>query len=252
MDLKKYFQKAQQEKWAVGQFNFSQEEMFKAIAKAAQNLNSPVILGISEKSSKNLGLEKAAAIFNSEIKASDKPFFLNLDHAKDFDYIKKAIDLGFSSIHFDGSYLTFEENLKASQEITAYAHQKNVLVEGEINPIGGSLTDPDEAQRFISETKVDTLAVAIGNIHGIEKSGQNPPLNIQRLAEIKEKLADFPLVLHGGSGTSEKDIKAAIQLGIVKINISTELKLAQKEGGETAVQRAVEEKIKLFGSANKI
>ena len=148
--------------------------------------------------------------------------------------------------------MNFEENIKVSQRITEYAHQNNVLVEGEIDPIGGSLTDPNKAQRFISETKVDTLAVTIGNIHGIEKSGQNPPLNIKRLGEIKEKLADFPLVLHGGSGTSEKDVREAIQLGVIKINISTELKLAQKEGGEVAVQKAVEEKIKLFGSENKI
>ena len=246
--LKYYFKKAEKEKWAIGAFNFAQEEIFQAIIKAGQQLKAPVILAISERSSRVFGLEKAVELF----KKIDGPFFLHLDHSKSFEYIKKAIDLGLSSVHFDGSGFNLNENIETSRKVTEYAHPKGILVEGEINPIGGEPTDVEQAERFIKESGVDTLAVTIGNIHGIEKSGQNPPLDLKRLAKIKEKLIDFPLVLHGGSGTSEKDIKEAIKLGIAKINISTELKIAYKKAGEEAVEKAVEDKIKLFGSNNKL
>jgi fructose-bisphosphate aldolase class II len=245
-NLKYYFKKAEKEKWAIGAFNFAEDEIFQAIVKAGQKLKAPVILAISERSSRKFGLEKAAELF----KKIEGSFFLHLDHSKNFEYIKKAIDLGFNSVHFDGSGIDLDKNIKTSRKVVEYAHPKNILVEGEINPIGGELTDVEEAERFIKESGVDSLAVNIGNIHGVEKSGQNPPLDLKRLAEIKK--IGFPLVLHGGSGTSEKDIKEAVKLGIVKININTELKIAYKEGGEEAVEKTVEEKIKLFGSTNKI
>ena len=247
-NLKYYFEKAEKEKWAIGAFNFAEDEIFQAIVKAGQQLKSPVILAISERSSRSFGLEKAVELF----KKIDGPFFLHLDHSKSFEYIKKAIDLGFNSVHFDGSEFNFDENIETSRKITEYAHSKNILVEGEINPIGGEATDAEQAERFVKESGIDTLAITIGNIHGIEKSGQNPPLNLKRLAEIKEKLIDFPLVLHGGSGTSDKDVKEAIKLGIVKINVNTELKIAYKKTGDKGVEKVVEKKIKLSGSVNKI
>ena len=247
-NLKYYFKKAEKEKWAIGAFNFAEDEIFQAIVKAGQQLKAPVILAISERSSRTFGLERAVELF----KKIDGPFFLHLDHSKSFEYIKKAIDLGFSSVHFDGSELDFDENIKTSRNITEYAHPKSILVEGEINPIGGESTNVEQAGRFIKESRVDALAITIGNIHGIEKSGQNPPLNLKRLAEIKEKLIDFPLVLHGGSGTSDKDVKESIKLGIVKININTELKIAYKKAGIKGVEKVVEKKIKLLGSVNKI
>ena len=248
MDLKGYFKKAEREKWAIGAFNFAQEERFQAIVKASRKLKAPVILAISERSSRVFGIKKVAGLF----KRAKGFLFLHLDHSESLDYIKKAIDSGFNSVHFDGSGFNLDENIETSRSVVEYAHSKNILVEGEINPIGGeSLTDVEEAERFVKETGVDSLAVTIGNIHGIEKSGQNPPLDLGRLAAIKEKLIDFPLVLHGGSGTSEKDIKEAIKLGIVKVNINTDLKIAYEKGGEEAVEKAVEEKIKLFGSNNK-
>ena len=246
-NLKYYFEKAEKEKWAIGAFNFAEDEIFQTIVKVGQQLKAPVILAISERSSRAFGLEKAVGLF----KKIDGPFFLHLDHSKSFEYIKKAIDLGFSSVHFDGSRFNLDENIETSRKITEYAHPKSILVEGEINPIGGEATDLEQAERFIKESGVDTLAITIGNIHGIEKSGQNPPLNLKRLAEIKEKLIDFPLVLHGGSGTSDKDIKEAIKLGIVKININTELKIAYKKAGNKGAEKVVEKKIKLFGSRNR-
>jgi len=246
-DLKGYFRQAQKEKWAIGAFNFTKEEIFQAIVKAGQQLKAPVILAITERSSKVFGLEKAVGLF----KKIEGSYFLHLDHSKSFEYIKKAIDLGFVSVHFDGSGLPLKENIEISRKVVEYAHPKNILVEGELNPIGGESTDVEQAERFVKESKIDTLAVTVGNIHGIEESGQNPPLNLKRLAEIREKLIDFPLVLHGGSGTLEEDIKEAIKLGVVKINIDTALKIVYKEGGEEAVEKKVEEKIKLFGSRNR-
>ncbi|PIQ98541.1 MAG: tagatose-bisphosphate aldolase, partial [Candidatus Nealsonbacteria bacterium CG11_big_fil_rev_8_21_14_0_20_39_9] len=164
-----------------------------------------------------------------------------------------------------------------TKKVVNYARKHGVLVEGEAGVIGdvgkqkGVLTEPKDALRFVKETKVDSLAVAIGNLHGIEASGINPKLNLKRLREIKEKIGNIPLVLHGGSGTPEADIKKAIKSGIVKININTELRMAytntlkksfQEKPTEIvsykymplvveAVQRVVEEKIRLFGSQNK-
>ncbi len=246
-NLKYYFQKAEKDKWALGAFNFAQEEIFQAVVKAGQQLKAPVILAISERSSRIFGLERALKLF----KKLDTPFFLHLDHSKSFEYIKKAIDLGFSSVHFDGSGLSLEKNIEITKKVVKYARSKKVLVEGEIDVVGGKLTDPQDVKTFANKTKVDTLAVDVGTIHGIRKSGKNPPINLERLKKIKKKTGKTPLVLHGGSGTAEKDIKAAIKIGITKININTELKIAYKKAGIKAVEKAVEEKIKLFGSANK-
>ena len=161
------------------------------------------------------------------------------------------MDLGYDAVHFDGASLSLLENIKIAKKVVKYASQKKVLVEGEVDVIGGRFTDPKEAARFVKETKVDSLAVNIGTIHGIKKSGKNPPVNLKKLKEIKKKLGKVPLVLHGGSGTAEKDVKAAIRLGVAKINISTDLKIAYKKGGPKAVQKVIEKKIKIFGSNNK-
>ena len=248
MSLKQYFKRAQKEKWALGSFNFAREQIFRAIVKANQELKSPAILAISERSSRLFGLEKAANIFK-KIKG---PFFLHLDHSTSFEYIKKAINFGFNSVHFDGSELPFKKNIEIAKKVVRYAHLKNVLVEGEIDVLGGKLTDPQQVKTFISQTKVDTLAVDVGTIHGILKSGKNPPLHLKRLKEIKKKAGNTPLVLHGGSGTPDKDIKAAIKLGVTKININTELKNAYQKAGEKEVEKVVKRKIRLFGSKNKI
>ncbi|OGZ18610.1 MAG: hypothetical protein A2175_02560 [Candidatus Nealsonbacteria bacterium RBG_13_42_11] len=283
----KILKKAQKEKFAVGQFNISNLETIKAIVQAAQKLKSPVIIGTSEGESKFIDLDQAVALIRSFREETGLPLFLNLDHGKSSEYIKEAVDSGYDAVHFDGSKLSLEENIKTAKEIVKYAHKKEILTEGEISFIGGAsevlekipeikeedLTDPEEALRFITETGVDSLAINVGTFHGVDVFGKKPHINLQRLKEIKNKVGDKVfLVLHGGSGVPEEDIKEAIESGIVKININTELRLAftntlkkilEENPKETTpykympkvieeVQKVVEEKIQLFGSANKI
>lgn len=284
MKLKEYFKKAEKEKWAIGQFNVSNLEALKAVFLAARGLNSPAIIGASEGESNFIGLREIAVLVKM-LRETPFPIFLNLDHGKTFDYIRKAVDAGYDAVHFDGSKLNLEENIKETKRIKKYAGGKGVLLEGEVGLIKGTsqimeeapqlkiqdLTSPDEASRFFQETKVDSLAVNVGTFHGMDKSGRNPHIVLERLAEIKEKTGKLPLVLHGGSGVPKEDIGAAINQGIVKININTELRVAftgalkeslEKNPAETtpykylpsaieAVKKVVEEKIKLFGSANK-
>lgn len=280
------FKKARKEKWAIGQFNFSTLEILRAIFMSAKNMRSPIILGTSEGESNFFGIEEAVALKNLLSKKYGVFVLLNLDHGKSLDYIKKVVDFGYDMVHFDGSALSLEENIGITKEVVKHAHKKNVLVEGEVGVIRGSsivydtqiemsqedLTDPESALKFIKETKVDSLAVSVGTFHGMEPSGQSPHINLQRLQEIKDKTGDSSfLVLHGGSGTPKEDIVKAIELGAVKININTELRLAFANGIKKSftenpedivpyrfllssiinVQRIVEEKIKLFGSIDK-
>ncbi len=287
MNLKDYLKKAQKEHWAIGQFNFSTLSQLKGIIEAAKKLKSPIILGTSEGESQFLGLEQVIALKNVFQKETGLPIFLNLDHGKSFEILNKACDLGYEAIHFDGSRLPIEENIKKTKEVVKYARKSGILVEGEVGIIGTEaskvyenefeleekyLTNPEEAAKFIKETGVDCLAISIGNFHGITIKGDNPKIQIERLKEIKNRIADTFLVLHGGSGTQTEDIKQAIELGIVKININTDLRLAytntfKKVLNENpdeirpykylpevieAVQKIVEEKIKLFNSVNKI
>ena len=264
--IKYYLKKAQDEHWAIGQFNFSDFSQMKAILASAENMRSPVILGTSEGESKFFGLEEAVALRNVFRKKTGLPIFLNLDHGKSFSaeggsrpeadqpsagaktsggeipyMIKRAIDAGYDMVHFDGSKLPLEENIKITKEVVKYAKWKNVTVEGEVGRIGTDssklysekfeikeedLTKPEDALKFIKETRVNLLAVSIGTFHGIDVSGVCPNLRLDVLRAIKEKIRDVFLVLHGGSGTPEDDLKEAIKDGIVKININTELRLA--------------------------
>jgi len=286
MKIKDYFKKAEEEKWAIGQFNFSTLEQLKAIIQAVKKLNSPAIIGTSEGESGFIGLKQIKALIDSYREDKELALFLNLDHGKSFDYIKKAIDVGYDYVHFDGSSLDLTENIEAAKKIVEYAHKKGVLVEGEINVTAGAsrllekipessqkdLTDPKQAHQFSKETEVDSLAVNIGNFHGVEASGKNPIINFNRLKEIKKQMPGKFLVVHGGSGIANEDVKKIINHGIVKININTELRLAyvnslkqvlKEKSQETtpyklmpkiieSVQKVIEEKIKIFGSDNKI
>ena len=261
MMLKDYLRKAQKQGFAIGQFNFSTIEQLRGILAAAHGMKSPVILGTSEGESKFLGLEEILALVEISKMKYNVSAFLNLDHGKDLDYIKKAIDFGYSAVHFDGSDLPLEKNIRYAKKVVEYAHKKGVLVEGELDSIKKqSSTSLKEAEKFIKETKVDSLAIAIGNVHGMHK---NPKLDFERLKEINNRVNSF-LVLHGGSGIPNVQIRKAIKFGIVKININTELRLAWKRTlakslkaqeikpykilpkVQKAVQEKVEEKIKLF------
>jgi len=264
MTLRDYLNKAKKEKWAIGQFNFSTIEQLRGILAASKNLNSPVILGTSEGESKYLGLREIVVLVEILKAEYNLPVFLNLDHGKDLDQIKKAIDFGYEAVHFDGSGLPLEKNIEYAKKVVEWGHKKGVLVEGEIEDIKEeNLTSTVQAEKFVKEAEVDSLAIAIGNVHG-----RAAKLNFQRLQEINKKTGAF-LVLHGGSGISEKELKRAINLGIVKININTDLRIAWKKGlaaglkgGELKpykillkvqkiIQKKVEEKIKIFGSQNK-
>ncbi|MBI4101574.1 MAG: class II fructose-bisphosphate aldolase [Candidatus Nealsonbacteria bacterium] len=283
----KILKEAQEEKWAVGQFNVSTLEALRGAVQAALNLKSPLIIGTSEGESNFIGLRQAVALVASFREETRLPIFLNLDHGKTFEYIKEAIEAGYEMVHFDGAQLPLEKNIEITKKIMDLAQEKGVSVEGEVGLIPGAsrvlekapeikesdLTDPKEAGIFVKETKVDRLAVNIGTFHGMESGGLNPRINLQRLREIKEEAGDKVfLVLHGGSGTPEEDLRQAIKTGIVKININTELRTAftealkkslKQDPKETtpykylppvleAVQRVVENKMRLFGSVNKI
>jgi ketose-bisphosphate aldolase len=272
-DLKYFFKKAEKEKWAIGQFNFSTLEQLKGILEAGKKLNSPLILGTSQKESQFIGLEQAVMLIKFWRKKINLPIFLNLDHSKSLSYAKEAIKLGYDAVLFDGSELPINQNIKITQKLVKYAHKKNVIIEGEIDVVGGSFTDPKLARNFIEKTKIDSFAINIGTSHGMKELEKNyQGIDFQRLKEIKKQVGNTYLVLHGGSGVIEKEIKMAIKLGIVKININTELRMAytntlreelKKDSKEMipykympkaieAVQNIVEEKIKLFGSVNKI
>ncbi len=280
-----YLQKAYRQNWAVGQFNFSDFSQVKGIVSAAEHLRSPVILGTSEGESNFIGLEEAVAVRNVLRKKTGLPIFLNLDHGKSFEYLKKAIEAGYDMVHFDGSKLPLAENIKISRWVTQFARWRGVVVEGEVGRFATDtskvyqgkfeikeedLTNPAEAKEYTKKTGVDILAVNVGTFHGVDSGLVSPNIKLDRLQEIKKNVKT-PLVLHGGSGTPEEDIKKAITLGIVKININTEVRIAfsnavrrtlEEQPDEIvpykflpeaveAVKKAVEEKITLFGSANK-
>jgi ketose-bisphosphate aldolase len=282
---------AQIGKYAIGSFNFSTAEILKAIVAAAKELNSPVIVSTSEGEANFFGFREAMAIVDAWRLAAKIPIILNLDHGKSLEKIKIAIAAGYDAIHFDGSELSYRQNIEQTKKIVDYARNvektfdREIIIEGELGYLRGSsslhegaleieeddLTRPEQAEDFIKYTGIDSLAVVIGNAHGIFAIGQEK-LYLDRLAEIKEAIDGKGfLVLHGGSGISEKDIKKAIKLGIVKININTELRIAYQkalagelkeapkettpykilEPGFQAVKKVASEKIKLFGSENK-
>lgn len=277
---------AKEGKYVVGQFNASTDEQIKAIVEVAKDLKSPVIIGTSEGERKFIGMNQVVALVKSWQEQTNIPILLNADHCKTLESAKQAIDAGYSAVHFDGSELSFEENIKITKQVVDYTKNKNssILVEGELGYLRGEsaihekieikqkdLTKPEQAKEFVERTGIDSLAIAIGNIHGVETDRENPPLYLDRLEEIQRAVPGTFLVLHGGSGTPDQDIKKAIQLGVNKININTELRIAYKEELEEtieehpeeikpykiltpaveAIKKIVEEKIKLFRSQDR-
>ena len=290
--MKEILKKARQEKYAIGSFNFSTAEILKAIVAAARELKSPIIVSTSEGEANFFGLREAAALVNAWRQATKLPIILNLDHGKSLPIIKKALAAGYNAVHFDGSSLPYEQNLAQTNEAVKYIREvektfdREIIVEGELGYLRGTsslhkekleikpqdLTSSEQAVDFIERTGVDSLAVVIGNAHGIFTTEQEK-LYLDRLAEIKQTVGDKVfLVLHGGSGIPAEDVKRAIELGIVKVNINTELRLAYQSGlaeelkdqpQETTpykilessfenVKKVVMEKIKLFGSEGKV
>ncbi len=243
---------AEEKKVAIGHFNVSDSEGFRAVVDGAKELGVPVIVGVSEGEREFIGLNEIVALVKIA-RDNGLPVFLNADHTYSVEKAKAAIDAGVDSIIIDGAGKPIEENIKTTKEIVEYARAKNpeILVEGELGFIGVSSkvleaipegvsektqTKPEEALRFIEATGIDLLAPSVGNVHGMVKSG-NPKLNIERIKAIVGAVS-IPLVLHGGSGIADQDFKDAIAAGIRIIHINTELRLAYKEGIVEGVKSA--------------
>lgn len=284
VSAKEMLDKALAGKYAVGQFNINNLEWTKSILLTAQEMNAPVILGVSEGAGKYMtGFETVAAM----VKAMDKslgitvPVALHLDHGT-YEGCYKCIKAGFTSIMFDGSHYPIDENIKKTTELVNVAHNLGLSIEAEVGSIGGEedgvigmgeCADPDEC-KAIADLGVDMLAAGIGNIHG-KYPANWPGLSFETLAAVKDKIGDMPLVLHGGTGIPADMIKKAIDLGVSKINVNTECQLSfadatrkyieagkDLEGkgfdprkllapGAEAIRATVKEKMELFGSVGK-
>lgn len=257
--LLRIIQSAENKKVAVGHFNISDLAGLKGIFEAAKELGVPVIIGTSEGEADFLGRKQAVSLVRSLREEFDCPIFINSDHTKSLEEVKKAAAAGYDAILFDGGKLPFEENLKKTKEVVEYVKSVNpeILIEGELGYIGSSskiltelpegaaikkedLTNPDQAKQFVEETGVDLLAPAVGNIHGMFKGAKNPDLDIERIAELRQA-AGVPLVLHGGSGVKDEDFVAAIKAGIAIIHINTEIRVAWREGLEAALRQDADE-----------
>ena len=284
VSAKEMLTKAKAGKYAVGQFNINNLEWTKSILLTAQELKSPVILGVSEGAGKYMGgFKTVSGMVNGLLEGLNitVPVALHLDHGT-YEGCYKCIEAGFSSIMFDGSHYPIAENVEKTTELVKICNEKGLSLEAEVGAIGGEedgvigmgeCADPNEC-KSIADLGVTMLAAGIGNIHG-KYPANWPGLSFETLAAVKEKVGDMPLVLHGGTGIPEDMIKKAISLGVAKINVNTECQLAfaaavrkyieagkDLEGkgfdprkllapGCDAIKETVREKIELFGSANK-
>ena len=276
--------KAKAGKYAVGQFNINNLEWTKAILLTAQELNSPVILGVSEGAGKYMcGYKTVVGMVNRILEELNitVPVALHLDHGS-YEGAKACIEAGFSSIMFDGSHYPIEENVEKTKELVGICKEKGLSIEAEVGSIGGEedgvigageCADPNEC-KMVADLGVTMLAAGIGNIHG--KYPKNwAGLSFETLAAVQEKTGTMPLVLHGGTGIPEDMIKKAISLGVSKINVNTECQLAFQEAtrayieagkdlegkgfdprkllapGTEAIKATVKEKMELFGSVGK-
>lgn len=256
---KEFFSKAYKGGYAVGAFNVNNMEIIQGIVEAAMEEKSPVILQVSAGARKYANPIFLRKLAEAAVEYSNLPIVLHLDHGGNFDICKSCIDSGFTSVMIDGSKYPFEENIRVTKEVVEYAHSKGVVVEAELGKLAGvedavkvskkeaTYTDPDDAVEFVERTGVDSLAVAIGTSHGAYKFKGEPSLDFERLEIITKKLDGFPLVLHGAStvmpefvakcneyggklpgaqGVPEDMLRKAAKMGVCKINIDTDLRLA--------------------------
>ena len=275
VNLNEVLKKAQKEKYAVGLFNTTDTDMLQAVIEAAEESNSPVILGTAEVLLPYGELKLIAPSVIAAAKRASVPVVVHYDHGLTFERCLEALQLGFSSVMFDGSAKAYGQNIEETKEIVKIAHAFGASVEGEIGHVGEAAqgdeslenmyTTVAEAKEYLENTGVDALAVAIGSAHGVYK--KKPKLNIERLKEIADAVS-VQLVPHGGSGLSDDDFKNTIREGIAKVNIFTDLCLAgeraMKDGAEKKlgyletrnlkveyIKEAVKHKMSLFGSVNK-
>lgn len=271
--------KAQAGHYAVGLFNTTDTDMLEAAIGAAEELRAPIIIGTAEVLLPNGELKLIAPSIIAAAKRATVPVVVHYDHGLTFERCMEALQLGFSSVMFDASVKSYEDNIKETQEIVKIAHSFGASVEGEIGHVGGAegmaeateenleemYTTPEEAKAYLAATGIDALAVAIGSAHGVYK--KKPKLSIERLKQIRKEV-DVPLVLHGGSGLSDDDFKTSIKEGIAKVNIFTDLCLAGNAAMEKglaegkdyltirnmkveAIKEAVKKKMILFGCDGK-
>lgn len=261
--------------YAVGLFNTTDTDMLEGVIAAAENLCAPLIIGTAEVLLPFGELKLIAPSVIAAAKRASVPVVVHYDHGLTFERCMEALQLGFTSVMFDGSLTDYPQNVAATREVVKIAHAFGATVEGEIGHVGNADTAADiaedryttvaEATRYLSDTGVDALAIAIGTAHGAYKT--KPRLAFDRLEEIRNAI-DVPLVLHGGSGLSDDDFRNAVGHGIAKINIFTDLCLAGMQGWQKgvsdgldylgsrnekvrAIQQAAERKMALFGCRNK-
>ena len=303
---KEMFEKAYKEKYAIGAFNVNNMELIQGIIEAANIEQSPLILPVSAGARKYASHIYLMKLVEAALEDSGLPICLHLDHGEDFEICKACVDGGFSSVMVDGSRLPFEENIALTKKVVEYAHARGVVVEGELGRLAGvedavkvntkdaTYTDPDQAVEFVERTGVDSLAIAIGTSHGAYKFKGDPELDFARLEKISNMLPNFPLVLHGAStvlpefvskcnefggeikgakGVPEEMLLQAGKLGVCKINIDTDLRLAMTASirehlvnnpgdfdprqylkpARSAIQSMVQHKIKnVLNSSNKL
>ena len=303
---KKMFEKSMKEGFAIGAFNVNNMEIIQAIVDAAENQKSPVILQASSSAIKYARMNYLIKMVEAATERSEVPIALHLDHGPDFETCKECIDAGFTSVMIDGSKYDFEENIAITKKVVDYAHERGVVVEAELGKLAGieddvnvsssdaMYTDPDQAKEFVERTGCDSLAIAIGTSHGAYKFKGEAKLRFDILAKIKEKIPNTPIVLHGAStvipelvetcnkyggnipgakGVPNEILNEASKLGVSKINVDTDLRLAMTSSirrvfAETPeafdprkyllparkkIQEVVEFKMKnVFGSNNKM
>ena len=271
--MNKMLNLAKENKYAVPQFNINNLEWTKFILEVCEEEKSPVILGVSEGACKYMGgFDCVVGMVKGLLVNYTIPVALHLDHGSSFEVCKQAIDAGFTSVMIDASKYSLDENIRITKQVVDYALPLNVSVEAEVGAIGGSedgvsselaYAKVEDAVRLVKETNISCLAPALGSVHGVYKG--EPCLDFDRMKEIRD-LVNIPLVLHGGSGIYDELIRQAINCGICKININTELQIAWTKavrefldndkdvydprkvikGGEQALKQVVREKINLF------
>ena len=256
---KEMFEKSMKEHFAIGAFNVNNMEIIQGIVRAAKEENSPVILQVSSSARKYAGHNYLMKMVEAAVEETGLPIAIHLDHGPDFETCKECIDGGFTSVMIDGSKYDFEENIALTKKVVDYAHARGVVVEAELGKLAGieddvnvasndaMFTDPDQAVEFVNRTGCDSLAIAIGTSHGAYKFKGEPNLRFDILQKIKEKLPNTPIVLHGAStvipelvemcntyggdipgaqGVPDEMLKKAGELGVSKINVDTDLRLA--------------------------
>ena len=278
VNTKELLQKAKEEKYAIPQFNINNLEWTKYILEECNNNNSPVILGVSEGAIKYMGgYNVVSSLVNSLLTDLNItiPVVLHLDHGTSFESCKKAVDAGFSSVMIDASEYDIDKNIEITKQVVDYAHKNNVSVEAEIgiisknDDINNNYATVEDCIKLYKNTNIDSIAPSVGTMHGLYK--EKPNINYERIKEISNTI-NIPLVLHGGTGIPDEDIKKCIENGITKVNINTELQVewsnAVKDyiknnndvydprkiisSGEENIKKVIKDKLHILKSINKI